>query len=339
MRCLALAQAWYDHMSDASAVTFICACLPEALEKRLTGEGFRVLRIAGEPGNRDDIQRTTEILQQVDIAHSWMVLDGYRFDLSYQLAMRETRIKLLVIDDYHHLGRYQCDILVNQNIGSESIVYRINDDARQLCGLDFTLLRRDFLLASVGRKHIRPAPVALACDKEPLNVLVTMGGGDLHGMTEYVVRALTHCDGTPLRINIVVGAASSSYDRIRQCASTSPHHTDVLSNVKDMRTLMQWADLAVSAAGSTCWELLLNGVPLMVLVLAENQEGVAREMQTRGVAENLGWYYDWSDEMFLSKFNRLLHDIDRREQMSVRGQALVDGQGCKRVLAAMKAFA
>jgi len=356
MRMLALAQAWHrtangnPQNAGGHSVLFVSALLPEALEKRLNEEGFLVHRIDAAPGSQKDVDQTLRTIQSAKThalagnlaarAESsfddWLVIDGYSFDTYYQQMIRRAGYKLAVVDDYKHLSAYDCDILINQNIGAEKILYPVNDNARQLLGLQFALIRREFLRLSVTPNASRENPGTGAVRDKPFTVLVTMGGGDLHGMTEHVLNALSRYDNELLQINIVVGAASSSYDRIKQSARKCRHQTAILNNVKDMRELMLGADLAVSAAGSTCWELLLNGVPLMVLVLADNQVAVAREMDSRGVAKNLGWYSGWSEDAFLSAFDLLLHDYRGRQRMSSEGRALVDGKGGDRVVAAMK---
>ena len=47
---------------------------------------------------------------------------------------------------------------------------------------------------------------------------------------------------------------------------------------------MEWADVAVSAAGTTCWEMCLLGLPAILIGLAPNQRPVAQELDRRGVA-------------------------------------------------------
>ena len=63
---------------------------------------------------------------------------------------------------------------------------------------------------------------------------------------------------------------------------------EVLAGVRDMAAVMDWADLAVTAAGSTCYELALLGVPFITLILAENQEKIAKYLQSADIAPNIG---------------------------------------------------
>ncbi|HEX3049196.1 MAG TPA: GNAT family N-acetyltransferase, partial [Aggregatilineaceae bacterium] len=101
--------------------------------------------------------------------------------------------------------------------------------------------------------------------------------------------------------------------------------------------LMAWADVAVTASGSTCWELLYMGLPSAVIVLAENQEPIARDLSERGAVINLGWQHDLSDEQIGAALRDLIEDEARRKRMSETGRALVDGRGAERVIWAMEA--
>ena len=47
----------------------------------------------------------------------------------------------------------------------------------------------------------------------------------------------------------------------------------------NMPELMARADVAVSAGGSTCWEVAFMGLPFLIVVLAENQEHIAKELE------------------------------------------------------------
>ena len=103
-------------------------------------------------------------------------------------------------------------------------------------------------------------------------------------------------------------------------------------NARNMPELMDWADLAVCAGGTTCWELAFMGVPTLVIILAENQQANAEGLEDKGVAVNLGWYVRLSRKKIAQKLIEIANSAEIRSQMSERGRLLVDGKGIDRVL-------
>jgi RimJ/RimL family protein N-acetyltransferase len=105
----------------------------------------------------------------------------------------------------------------------------------------------------------------------------------------------------------------------------------LLTDVRDMAGLMASADLAVSAAGSTCWELAFMGVPMVVVSLAANQTPMADGLAAAGLALNLGWHEGLSIQRINDALRRLIGDAQLRREMSNRGRECVDGRGADRV--------
>jgi spore coat polysaccharide biosynthesis predicted glycosyltransferase SpsG len=101
---------------------------------------------------------------------------------------------------------------------------------------------------------------------------------------------------------------------------------------------MAQADLAISAAGSTCWELCLLGLPAVLLDLANNQTPIAIEMHRRGCALHVGRATDLSQKELTAPVRDLLTSKELRTSFSSRCRQLVDGLGADRVLSAMFAI-
>src|SRR4029077_7500310 len=76
----------------------------------------------------DDVDLATTLAAARDLGTDWLVLDGYHFDPAYQEAVRRTGLRLLVIDDTAHHPKYSADLLLNQNLESERLRYRIPPD-------------------------------------------------------------------------------------------------------------------------------------------------------------------------------------------------------------------
>jgi spore coat polysaccharide biosynthesis predicted glycosyltransferase SpsG len=98
---------------------------------------------------------------------------------------------------------------------------------------------------------------------------------------------------------------------------------------------MLWADLAISGAGSTAWELACIGVPSALIVVAHNQRLIAEALDAEGAAVSLGWHEDLVPARIAAIILQLRNDPTRREHMTRSGRCLVDGNGSERVASAL----
>ena len=96
------------------------------------------------------------------------------------------------------------------------------------------------------------------------------------------------------------------------------------------------ADVAISAAGITCWEMCLLGLPAVLIDVAENQTPVAHELERQGVAIHAGSRRQVTPEDIAARLKLLLAAPERRAAMSERGRKLVDGCGAERVVSTMQ---
>lgn len=318
MRCIALGQAWQDAGGN---VSFVSCCDSDGIKKRIREEGFGLSELSGSyPESEEDISTTLDIAGQTGAA--WVVVDGYHFDLTYQKALRAAGFKLLLMDDYNHHPQYECDLLLNQNINADKLAYRINSDAKLLLGTNYALLRREFSQGSKKKERVFP--------NIGTHVLVTLGGSDPDNVTLTVIEAFQDLNIPGLQAKIIVGPANPNRGILQDAIGSSESDIQRLDSVIDMPDLMRWADLVVSAGGSTCWELCRLGVPFMTLVLAENQSGLATELDRRGIAQCLG--YSPAVEAIAEAVDELLSDHDARMRRSAAGRRLVGGFGVDRVL-------
>ena len=318
MRCLALAQGWKDAGGE---VTFVTACSNDNLLGRLYDEGFTVHKIENPYPHPQDWQTTREILEEHKDA--WLVIDGYHFDSSYQRLVKESGHPLLAIDDYGHAGHYYADIVLNQNLHAENLTYSCEPYTKLLLGTKYVLLRREFLKWRGWKREI---------PEVARKVLVTMGGSDPENVTLKVINAINMVDFGPLEVAVVVGPTNPHYEALERAARTSRHSIVLMRNVPDMPELMSWADIAIAAGGTTCWELAFMGLPFVVIVLAKNQRLVAEALNDVGCALDLGWHDDLSSLEITEPLVSLLLNQKRRAEMNQRGQQIVDGKGVIRVL-------
>ncbi len=321
MRCLALAQAW---QAEGNRAFFLSHCESEALRQRIEGTGFGFVSVEREHPNPTDLDTTLKLAK--DLQAIWVVLDGYHFDPTYQQAVRAAGYRLLVIDDIAHWSEYHTDILLNQNINAAQLAYRCDLDTTLLLGIRYVLLRQEFLTWRGWKRRI---------PQVARKMLVTFGGGDPDNVALKIIQVLQQVDVTDLEARIVVGPANLHLEILRRAVQDSTRNVQLLTDVTNMPELMAWADLAISAGGSTCWELAFMGVPTVVLVLAANQRGVAEGLERAGMVINLGWFDRVSSHETAYAVDNLLGAHRQRQRVSHAGRELVDGNGGIRVVKTM----
>jgi UDP-2,4-diacetamido-2,4,6-trideoxy-beta-L-altropyranose hydrolase len=316
MRCLALAQAWQEVGGTAQ---FVLATSTPALEARLACEGMETSHLAAQAGSASDAEQTTALAWQQGAA--WLIVDGYHFNAAYQRAIKESGLYLLSIDDYGHAGHYWADLVLNQNIqAAESLYPRREPYTQLLLGTSYALLRREFW---PWRDWQREIPV------EGRRILVTMGGADRDNVTLRVLEALDHLEGMDLEVQVVIGG--SNLHRESLTAYEDAGICQLIQDSSDMPRLMAEADFAVSAAGSTCWELAFMQLPSILVILADNQSSNAIGLDRAGAATSLGWHQGVSPEALAHTLRWLLRNREARATMAGKGRSLVDGTGAHRV--------
>jgi UDP-2,4-diacetamido-2,4,6-trideoxy-beta-L-altropyranose hydrolase len=257
-----------------------------------------------------------------------VVVDGYCFGGEYQERLQEQGLRVLLLDDYGHADRYSADLVLNQNLSAARDLYpRTGRRSEFLLGPKYALLRKDFSAWTDWRRAVPP---------QGRKVLITMGGSDPQDVTSKVIEALSLLPKSDIESTVVVGAAYSRFEELCSAVVRLPLTVRVERDVQDMPARMAGADVAVSAAGSTSWELAFMGLPSLVLILARNQQLVAEGIAASGLAKNLGWWDQVSPGDIARELTNLLGSAQEREKMSRVGRAVVDGKGAGRVVARLE---
>jgi len=358
MRSLALADVW---RAAGRRTIFVSHCPTKKLRDWIRSSGAELVSLQRPHPDPEDLQTTLALLSKArsddaDAGPPWVALDGYHFDETYQRAICEAGGRLLVIDDLACLNRFHAHVILNQNAQAEQLDYPCDPATLLLLGSRYVLLRPEFR----RWRDLRREPPQVA-----RKVLVTAGGSDPDNVTRTLIAALKRLDVPEYDAKVVVGAANPHFAAMKGGAETSgarfhrarhvgnvPHNEDatvvdsppetpiarnvqILSSVPDMAELMAWADVALSAAGITCWEMAWMQLPAVLVVLADNQMPIARHVAEAGAAINLGRAEKLNAEQIAEVLSALCHDRERRARQSRAGRRLIDGRGTERVVALM----
>ncbi len=319
MRCLALAQAWQDTGGQA---VFVMAEPTPTLEARVQAEGMQVIRISATPGSHDDACQTVRLARHLDA--SWVVVDSYQWDTVSQRIVKDAGLRLLVMDDMGQVGRYEADLILNQNLHAHEGLYANRPSTCELLlGGEYVLLRREFLQWQEWRREIPSVG---------RNLLIMLGGSDPENLTLRLIEAFHTMEIEKIQVVVVIGGMNPYYSQLQEVIRSCRVPIRLEREVTRMAELMAWADVAISSGGTTVWECAFMGLPTIVGVIAEVEDYLVSGLRRHGLFLHLGWFRETPVEQLMNLLTVLTNDQLQRQHMSELGRRLINGQGCQRVL-------
>jgi spore coat polysaccharide biosynthesis predicted glycosyltransferase SpsG len=238
---------------------------------------------------------------------------------------------VLAVVDGDLLGQ-QADIYVDQNLDAELLRPALPAGAVRLAGLDYALLRS-------AVRGLRPAAPRAAEPGRTPRVVCFFGGTDAYRAAPVLSRLLVRT-GAPFDA-VVVGADESLRAELLAVTPAPGQQLDVIAPTDELPKLLADADLAVSASGTSTWELLCLGLPAALVWVVENQIiGYGRTVE-RGLAAGVGHLPSLADPASVEAgeavtvLRDLLTDAPGRAALAARAWAAVDGRGVARVADAL----
>ncbi|MDP4176900.1 MAG: UDP-2,4-diacetamido-2,4,6-trideoxy-beta-L-altropyranose hydrolase [Bacillota bacterium] len=242
-----------------------------------------------------------------------LITDSYDIDEEYFNETKKVFSKTAYIDDMN-LYYYNVDFLINPNIDAADFKYKVNDNTKLIVGSQYIMLRDEFI--NVPKKYI---------NYKIHDIMITVGGADPYHVTEKI---LTYVKLLDYNFHVVVGP---SFDKENLLKNFEGDKISMYYNA-NMFEIMNKCDLAISACGSTLYELASCGVPTLGLILADNQQEIANKMDELSMIKNLGWYNKLSKDIFLQSLISLCNDYVTRSELSNNAKKTVDGNGAKRIV-------
>ncbi len=257
------------------------------------------------------------ILQNIDYTISdWLnlefssddivIIDSYHAPLEFYQKIAKTASLVIYIDDNNRL-EYPEGIVVNGTILASS---KRKDS---LYGSKYIPLRQDFWDAKI-----------IDINDEIKNVLITLGGNDLRNLTPKILNLLKNENFTK---KVIIGKNFSNISEIEEFEDELIY----APGAHQMCEVMGSADLAISAAGQTLYELAGLGVPTIAIGVIDNQIDNIKNWQKQGFIEFAGfWDDDELEENILAKLE-LLKSANLRKEKQLKAVSAVDGKGSLRI--------
>ncbi|MCR4695992.1 MAG: UDP-2,4-diacetamido-2,4,6-trideoxy-beta-L-altropyranose hydrolase [Lachnospiraceae bacterium] len=328
MRCLSIADAF-----KRKNVEVIFATADDSMKNIIEDRGFSCFVLNSDYKNLETDFSNIQYIELINESDT-IIVDSYyvREDFFTYIHNNFINKKIIYMDDLCEKA-YPADVLINYNIYANRDKYaglyetmKYNTDF--ILGPRFTPLRREF--SEVRRIDIK---------EKVSDVLIMTGGADIHHTALGLIKTLKEyrnkhsIDGLDdIRFHFVVGAMSKDYDSILNEIS-GINNIVIHRNVKDMIPLMTSCDIAVSAAGTSLYELCACGVPTITYVLANNQIDGEKAFADSGAMFSIGDIR--TDQLYCNKILdtviKLAGDYNLRRMLSEKESTITDGIGADRI--------
>ena len=339
MRCLTIAEGLKklpeaeSTLVKTGGVCFLCA--DEASAELVTQRGFEVRILHTDYRNMEE---ELPVLKEVFGSEEPVFLvDSYYVTDAYLEALRSYG-KVYLMDD---MGKkpYPVDGVINYNAFADKTYYENLYGAKKV-------------LLAIGSEYVPVRPqfmnVPYEVREQVKEVLITTGGGDHDNIAAAVFEAIRRPD---CHYHVIVGQFNPYFFWWKQLEQENDK-IEVHHNVTDMASLMRQCDLAVTAGGTTIYELAAIGVPFLCFSYAENQEALTAYIGRENIAGYCGAYHLKPQETLncmstlvelmcegvksgehVSGANRAaeLAGVALRRKMYQREKEMIDGLGAGRI--------
>lgn len=317
MRCLTLA----EKLNCKEKIIFISRDLQGNINNLVLKKDFKLILLKNKDldlnlkgyekwltvRQEQDAKETIETINKLNI--ELLIVDSYAIDEKWEKMLRPYVKKIMVIDDLAN-RKHDCDILLDQNFYCDmDIRYKdlVPKECRILLGQNYSLLRNEFYDFKEKQKKR---------DGIIKNILVFFGGSDISNETMKTLKAIYKMQLNDIEINVVVGASNDNKKQIEIFCDKKKYN--FFCQVNNMAELINKADLAIGAGGTSTWERCFLGLPSIVIAIAENQIRIAEDCDSIGILKYIGTAKESSVEMIIESILFLIKNKEQYKLMQNR---------------------
>ena len=311
MRCLSIA----DEVSRLGAkVVFITA--DEYPVETIKNRGYDILILHSDWNNmEEELPKLTTLIKEKGVES--LLVDSYRVTGKYLQTLKE-HVRVTYLDDLDAFSYPADNIICYANYYDAFSYGDRKEEEGYYLGTDYVPLRKVF--SNCPPKELR---------ERIKKILLLSGGTDSYRIIERMVEAFK--ENEEITLVTVCGRFYEGYEKLIENYKEYTN-LEFYRNVSNLEDYIQDADLAVSAGGTTLYELCAMGTPTISYSFADNQlYNVKRFAQD----ELIDYAGDVRCDDIFTKVVELYHQYDGkrelREQRSLRMQQAVDGRGAERI--------
>ncbi|WP_138442503.1 bifunctional UDP-2,4-diacetamido-2,4,6-trideoxy-beta-L-altropyranose hydrolase/GNAT family N-acetyltransferase [Sinomonas susongensis] len=311
VRCVAVGEAAREAGWDVIAAGDVESPLGRRLLGGVAG------RLFPRPPDAEALARLAR-QEGVDVVH----LDTYDDEGDVRARLAEAGVLLSSVED-GSFGRRPADLAIDPSAGAESGCRPEDGTLRLARGAGFIPVRA---LVRELRSAPRRPPEGFGAAGERPAVVTVLGGTDARDATAAVVRLWAET-GVPSHCTAVVPGGRA----VEVGGLPDGLTLEVVEQSGELPRLFAGADLVISGAGTTIWELAALGVPMALIQLVENQRQNYAFAVGRGMAAGLGAFGEDPDAAART-LRQVLSDPGLRARLAAAARSIVDGEGAARIV-------
>ncbi len=332
MRCLAVAQSWRE---QGGHVHFICCDSDRSIHQRLHDASISFDAVGCQPGGKADLAYVQEWVNQY--RPNWILLDHYEFTNDYIRQLKGDTHRIAAFDDGCGERDLPVDIVINGNLHAIRSAVTYNQPIR-LLGPRFMALRAEVLgnAVSTGDHENQGADGESngGCHEQRQRLLITLGGAATEELLIQILATISQVTDKPSAwdVRLLLGSLGNDVQAsLRKQLQYFGIVGDCLTSEVDVGFEYQQAGLAISAGGSTLYELAYHGVPTLVITTAENQTGSVQALAESGLIRQVAHPAIDGGESLAQNLTEWFNDSKLRQTMILATRGLVDGLGANRI--------
>jgi UDP-2,4-diacetamido-2,4,6-trideoxy-beta-L-altropyranose hydrolase len=255
----------------------------------------------------------------------WIITDHYGLNSEYIKEIKKHNFNVLSIDDTAKI-HYYSDIVLNQNIGSDELKFSKENYTNLLLGTKYVMIRNQLLKREdkIERKNVK-------------KILIMLGGTDEDNLMLSIIKMLEGINNK-IEFFVIIGPLNPNEDLIKEYIDKLNLKFKLIKSPKDMSKIYLESDIAISAGGSSCYELAYFGIPNIIISIADNQLEISKELDNQKIGIYLGTKNEITKEKLENKLKELINNGSLRQTLSKNGKKLVDGKGKVRIVEFMERY-
>lgn len=245
-----------------------------------------------------------------------LLVDSYQVTQNYLKRLEEVT-EVFYLDDVDAFEYPVSNVICYANYYSKLSYGSYEGNTRFYLGTSYMPIRKVF--QSCKPKQIR---------EKIENIMVLSGGSDQYRMIEHIVDLFK--EHFEVQIHAVCGAFYSDFEGLKE-KFRDYENLHFYQNVSNLEEFMETADLAISAGGTTLYELCAKGTPAISYSFADNQWNNVTQFHEDGLIFYAGDVR--KDDVYgnICSLYERYKNPNFREELSGRMQEVMDGCGAARI--------